>query len=87
MIERFQNINPKKDGAYISGPTDLKNEIQIITLQDDLWSFWERFLTKHAAGELIEPISLVPFKDINGFNLKSMLLKREFFKHYAGSWT
>ena len=81
MIERFQNINPEKDDAYVFVPADLKNEIQIITLPDDLWSFWERFLTKHATSKLIEPISLVPFKDIKGFNLNSMSLKREFFKH------
>ena len=81
MIERFQNINLEKDGAYMSGPADLKNEIQVMTIPDNLWSFWERFFTKHAAGKLIEPISLVPFKDIKGFNLKSMSLKREFFKH------
>jgi len=36
VIERFQNINPEKDGASIKGSADLKNEIQIITLPDRL---------------------------------------------------
>jgi hypothetical protein len=37
VIQRFQNINPDRDGATIKGPTDLKNEMQIITLPDDMW--------------------------------------------------
>jgi len=81
VIERFQNINPDKDGASIKSITDLKNELQIITLPDDLWVYWEKFLTKHSEGELIDPISLKMFKDIKGFKIKMMSLKREFFKH------
>ena len=36
VVERFQNINPERDGAAISGTGDLKPEIQIITLPDNL---------------------------------------------------
>lgn len=51
----FQNINPERDGASISGTADLKPEIQIITLRDELWEDWETFLSKHPEGELLDP--------------------------------
>lgn len=46
-----------------------------------MWAYWEKFLTKHSEGELVDPISLNQFKDIKGFKVKAMSLKREFFKH------
>ncbi len=58
-----------------------KNEIQIITLPDELWRHWQAFLTKYTTSELIDPFTFAQFKDIKGFKIKTMSLKREFFKH------
>lgn len=52
-------------------------------MPDELFAYWQRFLTKHANGELIDPISLTAFKNMKGFKIKAMSLKREFFKHCA----
>ena len=43
--------------------------------------FWKRFLLKHAAGELIDPVTLAKYKDNKRFKPKAMSVKREFFKH------
>ena len=83
VIERFQNINPEKDGALISGTADLKPEIQIMTLPNDLWAHWEKFLTKHSEGELIDPYFCTMYKEVKGFKVKGMSLKREFFKYFG----
>ena len=83
MIERFQNINPERDGALISGTADLKPEIQIITLPNDLWALWEKFLTKHSEGELIDPYFCTMYKDVKRFKPKNLSLKREFFKYFG----
>ena len=39
VVQRFQNINPDSNTAHIKGLRDLKNEIQIITLPTELWTF------------------------------------------------
>ena len=70
-----------RDEASIRGPTDLKNEIQIITLSNNMWEFWERFLMKHSDGELIDPVSLNQYKDTKGYKAKNSSLNREFFRH------
>jgi len=44
IISRFQNINPEKEGARVNYITDVKNEIKIITLPDDIFKLWEEFL-------------------------------------------
>ena len=81
VVQRFQNIDPDSDGAHIKGPRDLKNEIQIITLPTELWTFWKTFLNKHTKGELINPDTDKMFKEDKKFKLKQQTLKREFFKH------
>ena len=83
VVQRFQNINPDSDGAYIKGPRDLKNEIQIITLPTELWTSSKTFLNKHIEGELIDPDKDKMFKEDRKFKLKQQTLKREFFKHYG----
>ena len=83
VTERFQNINPDKDRASIKSATDLKNEIQIITLPDDLWAYWKKFLLMHAEGKLVDSISLKQYKDCKGFKVRSSSLKREFFKRFG----
>ena len=83
VTERFQNINPEKDGATIKIVADLKNEIQIITLPDDIWSYWERFLQRHSEGEIVDPVSQTLFKDCKGYKPRASSLKREFFKRFG----
>ena len=81
VIQRFQNINPDKDGSKINSTKDLKNELQIITLPEEKWVHWERFLTLHAEGKLINPATEQPFKAEKGFKENNQNLKREFFRH------
>jgi len=64
----------------VKGPVDLKNEIQIITLPNQVFAYSERFLKLHADGELIEPVSRKKYNGIKGFKKKAMSLK-EFFRH------
>ena len=83
VTERFQNINPEKDGASIQSVADLKNKIQIITLSDDAWGYWERFLQKHADGELVDPVTKAPDKDSKKYKSKAACLTREFFRRFG----
>lgn len=80
-MDRYYSINPLKDGATVKGPADLKNEMQIITLPDNIFAYWAKFLTKQADGELIEPVSMKKYNQLKGFKRKSMSLKKEFFRH------
>lgn len=66
--------------------SNLKSEIQIITLPNDLWKLWRSFFVKHANGELIDPISQVSYNEAKKFKTKSNSLKKKFFKH-AGRFT
>jgi len=52
-----------------------------MTLLDELFAYWERFLMKHADGELIEPVSRKRYNEIKCFKRKAMSLKKEFFRH------
>lgn len=80
VTERFQNINPDKDGASIHSAANLKNELQIITLPDSAFAYWTRFLQRHADGELIDPVTKEPFKDSKTYKPKDNRLTREFFR-------
>ena len=79
MVDRYQSINPEKDGATVRGIADLKNEVKIITLPNDLFALWEKFLTMHQDGRLIDPVTCEPFNTHKGY--KPVPLKREFFRH------
>jgi hypothetical protein len=83
IVKRFQNINPDKEGATIRGPADLKNELQIITLPDDTFSHWQRFLTLHADGELVDPFTLKQYREQKTYNRAKAALKKEFFRHFG----
>ena len=80
IVQRFQNINPDSDGAYIKGPRDLKNEIQIITLPTELWTSWKTFLNKHIEGELIDLDTDKMFKEDRKFKLKQQTLKQRRYR-------
>jgi hypothetical protein len=76
VVQRFQSINSDKDGATVKGVSDLKNEIQIITLPDHLWAHWHKFLIMHANGDLIDPVTLEPYRDGNKWKPRSCSLKK-----------
>jgi len=59
-------------------PSDVKNEIRIITLVDEMYQLWEDFILKHTERSLINPVTYKPYKDAKNFNPKN---KRKFFKH------
>lgn len=80
-MNRFQSINPEKDGANVKGPSDIKNEIRIITLADDVFKLWEKFFDKHCEGSLIDPCTGREYREDKKFNPSKFFLKREFFKH------
>ena len=80
-MNRFQSINPEKDGANVKGPSDIKNKIRIITLPDDVFKLWEEFLVKHCEGLLIDPCTRREYRNDKKFNPSKFFLKREFFKH------
>jgi len=83
IVKRFRNINPEKDGKTINIPADVKNEIKIITLPDNIYALWEEFVSKHAEGALIDLVTFKPFRVAKNFNIRNCSLKREFFKHLA----
>ena len=55
IFRRFQNIHLEKKGSSVHGPSDVKNEIKIITVIDDHFELWKEFLSKHSSEELINP--------------------------------
>jgi hypothetical protein len=55
-VNRFQSINPDKDGGLVKEIADLKNEVKIITSPDETFELWKEFLEKHSTGGLINPI-------------------------------
>ena len=84
IISRIQNINPEKEGKTVNGPTDVKSELRMITVEDKHFSMWKEFIKQHYRGELINPDSGEMFKDKKPFTLSSKFqLTREFFKHFG----
>jgi hypothetical protein len=66
IINRFQSINPEKDGGTVRGIFDLKNKVKIIISPDGL----------------INPDILARFNQAKNFEMtKNFTLTREFFKH------
>jgi len=81
IVSRFQNINPEKEGAKVNYITDVKNEIKIITLLDEIFKLWEEFLERHSSGDLINLETCLTYNAAQTFHPRSCSLKREFFKH------
>ena len=61
--------------------SDVKNEIKIVTLMDDLFALWEEFPNEHVVGDLINLETMQPNNAAKGFNHKSCSVKQEFFRH------
>ena len=84
IISRFQNINPEKEGKIVNGPVNVKNELRMITVEDEHFSMWKEFIKRHHRGELINPDSGEMFKEKKSFTLSSKFqLTCEFFKHFG----
>ena len=84
IISRFQAINPNKDGKGVVIHSDIKSEIQIITLEDDHFAMWQEFIENHHSGELINPDTGKMYREKEGFKLNpKFYLNREFFKHFG----
>ena len=84
IISRFQNINPEKEGKTVNGPVDVKNELRMITMEDEHFSMWKEFIERRHRGELINPDTLDMFKEKKPFTLSSKFyLTCEFFKHFG----
>jgi hypothetical protein len=82
IVNRFQCINPEKDGGIVRGISDKKNEVKIITSPDETFELWKEFLEKHSTGGLINPDILARFNQAKNFKVtKNFTLAREFFKH------
>lgn len=80
MTERFQNINLDKDVTSFHSAANMKNELQIITLPDKVFAYWDKFLQKHADGKLIGLVRKAPFKVLKNYKAKDNRLAREFFR-------
>jgi hypothetical protein len=78
IVNRFQNIDPTKEGKQVSKSSDLTNEIKVISLPDDIFKLWEDFLDRHSKGEIVNPDSMCLYKESKGF--KASAIHREFFK-------
>ena len=63
IINRFQNINPEKEGKTVNGLADVKSELRMITVEDEHFFMWKEFIERHHRGELINPDSGEMFKD------------------------
>jgi hypothetical protein len=82
IVNRFQSINPEKDGGTVRGISYLKNEVKIITSLDETFELWKEFLVKHSTGGLINPDTLARFNHAKNFKVtKNFTLACEFFKH------
>jgi hypothetical protein len=82
IINRFQSINPEKDGGTVRGIFDLKNKVKIIISPDETFELWKEFLEKYSTNGLINPDILARFNQAKNFEMtKNFTLTREFFKH------
>ena len=84
IISRFQSINPEKKEQIVGGPSDLKSEMRIITLEDEHFDMWREFVERHHKEELINPDTLAMYKEKAPFIASTKFhLNREFFKHFG----
>ena len=60
-----------KEEKTINGPVDVKNELRMITVEDEHFSMWEEFIERHHRRELINPDTEKMFKEKNPFTLSS----------------
>lgn len=81
IVNRFQNIDPTKEGKSVQKSSDITNEIKVISLPDDIFKLWEKFLELHTLGDLINPDTLMPYNEAKSF--KASTIHREFFKRLA----
>ncbi len=66
----------------MKGPSNVKNEMKIMSVADNHFQLWVEFFSKHSSRDLINPDTLLPFNVAKGFKLNKMFtLSREFFKH------
>lgn len=78
---RFRNVERNKDGKSIASSTDLKHEIQIITLPNDSFQKFKDFLELHTLGNLIDPDTGLQYRlSRSWFDTKKHHVNREFFK-------
>ena len=81
VLTRYWNINPEKDGATIKSTTNVKNEIKIITLADEIYKLWDEFLVNYSEDRLIDPSTRHEYRADKRSNPKSCSFKRKFFRH------
>ena len=82
IVSRFQSINPNKDCGSVRRIVDLKNEVKIITSQDETFELWKEFLQKHSTSSLINLDTGDWFNQAKNFKMtKNFTLAQELFKH------
>ena len=65
----------------MKGISDLKNEVKIITLPDELFGLWKEFLEMYTTRSLINPDTMERFNQVKNFKvMKNFTLAHEFFK-------
>lgn len=81
MVKRFVSINTNTKDKIVK-PSDLRNELLIITAPEDVYELWSRFILSYGLGELIDPDTELPFKLMKDWETasKKFTLNREFFK-------
>lgn len=78
---RFRNIDPNKEGKNILTASDLKHEIQIITLQNFIFKKFKDFLELHTHGNIIDPdTGDFVYKIKSSFEHRKHLVNREFLR-------
>ena len=53
IMSRFQNINPEEEGKTVNGLAHVKNELQLITIDNKHFSLWKGFFTS-SRGTTVE---------------------------------
>ena len=81
IVSRFQSINFQQGWRKRERISDLKNEVKIITLPDELFGLSKEFLEIHTTGSLINPDTMKRFNQVKHFKvMKNFKLARKFFK-------
>jgi hypothetical protein len=76
-VKKSQGALNKKNVAAMS----IRNEIKLITASDEVHGLWKEVISSNSQGLLIDPESLLPFKDSKNWDgEKDGVLSREFFK-------
>ena len=69
MVKHFVSINTNAKDHTLK-PSDLRNELDIITASEDVYKLWSRFIIDYGLGETIDPDTYAKFNTAKDWDTK-----------------